>query len=480
MTATHNKANILIVDDEPSFLKALHGMLDTGTYTIYTSETFSEAEKIIIETPPDVVILDLVLPDRSGMELIPIIKEHNRVAEIIVLTGHGSIDSAVEATKRGAFAYLPKPIQRGDLTITVRNALQVARLKEENTRLKDTLKKEYRFENIVGASESMQNIFRTIEKISGTDSTILITGESGTGKELIARAIHYCSQRSKNHLVTINCGAIPEDLLESELFGHVKGSFTGAISTRIGRFEVANNGTVFLDEIGDTPQNLQVKLLRFLQEKTFEPVGSNQKVIANVRIIAATHQNLRSLIQEKKFREDLFYRLNVIPIDLPPLRERLEDIPLLIKYFTHRICKRQNRPNLDIDPIVIDLLCQYAWPGNVRELENLIEQLIVFTEDKIITPKDLPKRFRTPSFHTGSELPENFSKNSLGELIKEDSLDFNQTIDKLERALILSALRETRWNKNKAAGLLKLNRTTLIEKMKKKRITKPEEKPSTP
>lgn len=277
------------------------------------------------------------------------------------------------------------------------------------------------------------------------------------------------SERSKYHLVPINCGAIPEDLLESELFGHMKGAFTGAVSNRIGRFETAHRGTIFLDEIGDAPLNIQVKLLRVLQEKSFEPVGSSKKMEVDVRIIAATNQKLKDLISKKQFREDLFYRLSVIPIELPPLRDRKEDIPLLIRFFIQRCCQRQKRHPIEFDDAVLQTLIDYSWPGNVRELENLIEQLVVFCEGKKITLPDLPKRFSQNQSSQGVITPDE-TYTSFKAHIPLTGINFNQLIDQLERRLISEALEKTNWNKNQAAKLLNLNRTTLVEKMKKKNI----------
>jgi DNA-binding NtrC family response regulator len=466
------RAKLLIVDDETMFHRSITQHLKNQNYEIFTAMSFDEARKILISETPQVVVLDMVLPDRSGMDLLSLVKQNHPLTEVIVITGFGSIESAVEATKKGAFAYLPKPFDPEIFTINLRNALQSSMLKTENTQLRDTLKKEYGFDNLVGTSAAIQNIFRTVEKIAKTDSTVLITGESGTGKELIAKAIHFHSLRSRHMFVPINCGAIPEDLLESELFGHVKGAFTGAISGRVGRFETAHKGTLFLDEIGDAPLSIQVKLLRVLQEKTFEYVGSNKPIEVDVRIIAATNQNLRELIGKKFFREDLYYRLNVIPIEVPPLRNRMEDIPALAKYFLVKYCKHQRKDLIEVDALAMQALCDYPWPGNVREFQNLIEQLTAFCDGRRISIHDLPKRFFQKDASQGVPSPQTTSASSsvFSFHIPSSGMDFNRVVDQIETNLIIEALQKTQWNKNQAAKLLNLNRTTLVEKMKKKNI----------
>lgn len=471
------RSRILVVDDEPLFRRSLQTLLTQEGYQVVTAENFEQARTLMSQQTIHLALIDLLLPDRPGMDLLPIIKQDYPTIEIVVLTGNGSIESAIEATKQGAYAYLQKPFENEALSIAIRNALETARLKLENDQLKESLRNEYKFENIVGASPAMQQVFRTIEKISATDSTALITGESGTGKEIIAKAIHFSSPRAKHHLITVNCGAIPEDLLESELFGHVKGAFTGATANRMGRFEAADKGTLFLDEIGDMPLNLQVKLLRVLQERTFQAVGSNENIVVDVRIIAATNQNLSELIEKKLFREDLYYRLNVIQIEIPTLRERKEDIPLLTKFFIARHCKEHERAVLDIDDHALSVLMEYSWPGNIRELENLIEQLVVFKDSHKICVEDLPRRFwktgqETTSTHPSTQSPPAGETHFLK--LPEKGIDFNTLVSKFEDALILQALERTGWNKNQAAKLLSLNRTTLVEKLKKKRITNPE------
>ena len=482
------RASILVVEDEPAYQRTLQALMAEEGHQVVTAGSFEQARKALGTQVIHLALVDLFLPDRPGMDLLSFIKTQHPHTEVVVLTAHGSIESAVEATKRGAFAYLIKPFEKETLNLSIRNALETVRLKLENDRLKESLRNEYKFANMVGASSAMQNVFRTVEKISSIDSTVLITGESGTGKELIAKAIHFSSPRAQHHMITVNCGAIPEELLESELFGHVKGAFTGATSNRIGRFEAAHKGSIFLDEIGDMPLNLQVKILRVLQERSFQAVGSNETIEVDVRIIAATNQNLNDLIQKKQFREDLFYRLNVIHINIPPLRDRREDVPMLIKFFTARHCKEHGRPVLDIDDHALQVLMDYEWPGNIRELENLIEQLVVFKESNKICVEDLPSRFwqKEQSLASTSEPSSNsktfsYAASSGGHpphmKLPDVGLDFKNVVDKFEEGLILQALERTKWNKNQAAKLLSLNRTTLVEKLKKKKMLTPGEEP---
>jgi DNA-binding NtrC family response regulator len=378
----------------------------------------------------------------------------------IVITGYGSAEQSVEALRAGAFWYLEKPFEQGHLDVVrrlVEQAIEVGRLKAENRLLQSQLRSRYRFENVVGSSPALREVLEVVGKVAETDSTVLITGESGTGKELIARAIHYNSPRAERMLVTVNCGAIPEELLESELFGHVRGAFTNAVSARQGRFSLADGGTIFLDEIGDMSPNLQVKLLRVLQDRTFEPVGSSKTVAVDVRVIAATNQELEQAIRERRFREDLYYRLNVIPIEVPPLRVRGEDVALLAHHFLGVANRDKGKRVEGITPEALELLCGYDWPGNVRELENLMERLVIFRGEGEVRPEDLPAAFHRREAPTVS-VPR----------LPPAGLSFRDVVDDFETDLILQALEQTQWNKNQAARLLGLNRTTLLEKIKKK------------
>jgi transcriptional regulator with PAS, ATPase and Fis domain len=345
----------------------------------------------------------------------------------------------------------------------VEKALKFRQLERENLVLKQQLRKKYRFENFIGDSKPIQKVFELIERVADTDSTVLITGESGTGKELIAKAIHYNSYRRDNPMIVINCGAIPEELLESELFGHEKGAFTGAHKMRVGRFELANGGTIFLDEIGDMSPNLQVKLLRVLQEQKFERVGGTRTLQIDVRIIAATNKNLISAVNKGTFRQDLYYRLNVIPIKVPPLRLRKSDIPLLVDFFVKKFNKQKRKRMSGFVPEALDALLAYSWPGNVRELENLVERLIILANSDQIEIDDIP----------GSVKGKSGRFESIEVKIPKDGIVFDQAVEEYEKKLILQALSETNWVKTKAAKLLNINRTTLIEKMKKKNLSKP-------
>ncbi|WP_408097905.1 sigma-54-dependent transcriptional regulator [Peredibacter sp. HCB2-198] len=434
---------------------------------------------------PFCLVTDISLEQGSdGLLLIDILKDKGFEFVSIVMTGFASIETAIAATKKGVFHYLTKPFEIENLKKLVIQALQTklstvlpreivsegegvfaagdrskatSKLKIDRPTVEDT------FEGMIGRSKAMRDVFDRIQKVAKTDSTILIMGPSGTGKELVASAIHKLSSRNLRNRVSVNCGAIPSELLESELFGHVKGAFTGAISNRKGRFELAQNGTIFLDEIGDMPQLLQVKLLRVLQERQIEPVGSSENIDIDVRVIAATHRDLEKAVAEGKFREDLFYRLNVIPIKMPALKERREDIPLLISHFLDRFVSADRSNEISFAPLTMDLLMGYDWPGNVRELENVIERLVILRGGNEILPEDLPaKIFRsnplaTHQYKTLFELP-------------EVGVDLKQILSDIEDSLIMQAMNRTRGNKNQASKLLALNRTTLIEKMKKKNL----------
>jgi DNA-binding NtrC family response regulator len=380
------------------------------------------------------------MPEIDGMKVLRHVVDQSPETMCIILTGYGTIESAVEAIKAGAFHYITKPIKSGEILMVVEKALKYKLLERENILLRQQLKKKYRFENFVGDSRPIQEVFELIEKVADTDSTVLITGESGTGKELIAKAIHYNSYRRDNPMVIINCGAIPEELLESELFGHERGAFTGAHKSRIGRFELANGGTIFLDEIGDMSPNLQVKLLRVLQEQKFERVGSTRTIGVDIRIIAATNQDLFSAV--------LYYRLNVIPITVPPLRRRKSDIPLLMDFFVKKFAQEKQKHIKGFASGAMDTILKYDWPGNVRELENLVERVIILANGEEIGLDDIPEPIKGQG-------------------------PFDHAVEEYEKRLILDALNEANWVKTKAAKLLKMNRTTLIEKMKKKKINKP-------
>ncbi len=450
---------ILIVDDEASLRTALFRALDRKGYQVITSATYKEAETVSqSDMTLDLALVDLRLPDGDGIELMEKLRTRHPGIQVIILTGHASIETAVEATRKGAFHFVTKPCNLDEIMTLADRALSHSQLAKENQHLRTALHSKYHFENIIGQSEPILEVLSMIERVAQTDSTVLIMGDSGTGKELIAKALHYNSNRSTEPFIPINCGAIPAELLESELFGHVKGAFTGAIANRTGRFELAEEGTLFLDEIGDMSPSLQVKLLRVLQERCFEPVGGTKTISANVRVIAATNVDLEAAVEDGKFREDLFYRLNVIPIRVPSLRERKSDISLLLHHFMENFNRTRNRQLKGVTPEALTMLTNYSWPGNIRELENLVERLAILKGSGIVDVMDLPEKYRKVLVESDP-----------GKLdIPENGMDFNSAVDAYENALIMRALEKTGWNRNQAALLLKLNRTTLVEKIKKK------------
>jgi DNA-binding NtrC family response regulator len=481
---------IVIVEDDKLLGMSLKKYLEQSlkmSVQLYTSseQCLMDFARNHPKDRPFLLISDISLEQGSdGLLLIDILKEKGFEFVSIVMTGFASIETAIAATKKGVFHYLTKPFELENLKKLVLQALQTklatllpievvgqtdnifsdgfktripSKLKIDRPTVEDT------FEGMIGRSRAMKDVFERISRVAKSDSTILITGPSGTGKELVASAIHRLSSRGQKNRVSVNCGAIPAELLESELFGHVKGAFTGAISDRRGRFQLAQGGSVFLDEIGDMPMLLQVKLLRVLQERIIEPVGSTELIPIDVRVIAATHRDLDKAVLEGKFREDLFYRLNVIPIKIPALKERREDIPLLISHFLDRFVSADRSNEITFAPLTMDLLMGYDWPGNVRELENVIERLVILRGGNEILPEDLPaKIFRsnplaTQQYKTLFELP-------------EVGVDLKQILSDIEDSLIMQAMNRTQGNKNQASKLLALNRTTLIEKMKKKNL----------
>ncbi|RJR18081.1 MAG: sigma-54-dependent Fis family transcriptional regulator [Nitrospiraceae bacterium] len=453
---------ILVIDDEESIRELLKDFLESKGMEVITSADGESGLNLLKEEKFDLFLLDLMMPGMSGLDVLKETASEKIDIPSIVITAHATVQTAVEAMKLGAFDYITKPFNLEEFFMSVKRALDVSRLQEENTRLKQELKKKFGYSKIIGNSIPIQNVIKFIEKIADTDSTVLITGESGTGKELVAKTIHYNSSRSKKPLIPLNCAAIPKDILESELFGHEKGAFTGAVNTRIGRFELANNGTLFLDEIAELAPALQVKLLRVLQEKEFERVGGIKTIKVDVRILAATNRDLEKAVKEGTFREDLYYRLNVIPIHLPQLRKMKEDIPLLVNHFVEDISRRKKKDQPVITPEVMNCMVNYRWPGNVRELENLIERLTILKEGDEVRLEDLPERLR--------EKHHDESKPSREQELSSDGVDLNMMLDEIENNMIIQALEISKGVKSKAASLLGLNRTTLIEKMKKKAI----------
>jgi DNA-binding NtrC family response regulator len=456
---------ILIVEDEPDLRQIFVDILTTDGYDISTAHDGEMAIQMLSENTYDLSLIDLYLPKADGFQVLAHLQRVSSSTSAIVMTGHASIESAVEAMKQGAADYLTKPVAIDQLRIVVKKALDVRRLQQENRLLRHQLKTKYRFENLIGTSQAMQQVFELIEKVADAESTVLILGESGTGKELVARAIHFNSHRAEKPLVPVNCGAIPEGLLESELFGHERGAFTGAARTRVGRFELANGGTIFLDEVGDKSAALQVKLLRVLQEQNFERVGGSRSVRVDVRIIAATNRNLDEAVEHGEFREDLYYRLSVIPLNLPSLRERKEDIPLLLQHFVDQFNRLRDRKLQGVSPHALHMLMNYHWPGNVRELENLVDRVVVLKGHGLVEPEDLPEKMRaawtpTPAV-TAMDLP-------------DEGFCLDIAVKEFERELIARALQKADGVKNKAAQLLGIKRTTLIEKLKRHSPLPPE------
>ncbi len=454
--------NILVVEDDNATRDTMVDLLSEAGYEVESARNGEEAIAMAREYTFDIVITDLKMPKGDGIQVLEQIKKIDNRTIVIICTGYGTVDTAVKAMKLGAYEYITKPIKIEEIKLVVQRALDYQRLKTENVLLQKQLKAKYKFKNLIGDSEVMQQSFQFIEKIAATNSTVMICGESGTGKELVARAIHYNSDRRNEPMVPVNCGAIPEDLLESELFGYEKGAFTGALKTRIGRFELANGGTVFLDEIGDMSPALQVKILRVLQEHEFERLGGVKSIKVDIRVIAATHRDLEKAVKQGTFREDLYYRLNVIPFILPPLRERGSDIPLLTNHFIGKfnIEKKQNING--ISPEALKCLTRYHWPGNVRELENLIERLVILKGEGVIEQEDLPEKI------LGAEWSDAVPSMD----IPDSGISFNTAVSEFERELILRALKKTNWIKNRAAKLLQLKRTTLVEKIKKIQLTR--------
>jgi len=454
-----NSATILIADPDDNSRTEIADFLKKEGYTVIDARDGETALSIVKRQSIDVVITDLKLPRLDGIALLKKVKTDRPELAVLVVTGSASVSTAVKAMKLGAEDFLTKPVNTEEL----KYLLQAILVKQAALRRGAAAQEQKAgYENIIGTSDAMRKVFQLIDKIATVDSTLIIYGESGTGKELVARAIHAKSRRAKNPLIPVNCGAIPEELLESELFGNEKGSFTSAYRMRIGRFELANSGTIFLDEIGDMSPNLQVKILRVLQEHEFERVGGVKPIKADIRVIAATHRDLEKAVADGTFREDLYYRLNVIPIQLPPLRERSSDIPLLVQHFIKQFNREKGKAIQSISDRAMQCLMQYAWPGNVRELQNITERLVILNDTGAIDVADLPDKI-VRERQQASTAP-------VAAPVERDA-SFTTMVTSYERQLILQALEQSDGVKNKAAKLLNMNRTTLVEKMKKLEIT---------
>ncbi len=453
----NKQINILLVDDEQPIREALLLLLKNAEYRISGCGSGQEAVQHLENEQFDIVVTDLFLPDITGIDILKKAKELSPAIEVILITGHASAETAVRAMKEGAFDYITKPLNIEELRVIITKAIEKQQILSENISLKKQLRDKYEFSNIIGSSPAMQKVFSRITKVIKTDSTVLVLGDSGTGKELIAKAIHSNGPRRDKPFIAVHCGAIPENLLESELFGHTKGAFTGAIRDKIGKFEAANHGTIFLDEIATLPMHLQIKLLRVLQEQEVERIGSNKPIKLDVRIISATNVNLEEEVKRGNFRDDLFYRLNVIPVTLPPLRERVEDILPLVRHFLVKYCKEMDRPLMSIAREALMALEVYNWPGNVRELENVVERTVALTEGDQITLSDLPSNI-TRSYSEQEELPTR---------VTSRGVDLGKVLTDIEQKMISDALSLSDGVKARAAALLNMNRTTLVEKMRR-------------
>lgn len=448
---------VLIIDDEENMRYMLQLTLENEGYEVDLACDGKEGIEKINQIPFDFIICDVKMPRVSGLEVLAFVMESSPNIPVIMISAYGTIDTAIQAMKQGSYDYVMKPFKQDEILLTLKKAEERERLRRENQFLHQEVEKKYSFENIIGKSPQMQEIFKKIEKITDYKSTVLITGESGTGKELVARAIHYVGNRKKNLFVPVNCGAIPRDLLESELFGHVKGAFTGAINHKAGLILEANKGTLFLDEIAELPLDLQVKLLRVLQESEIRRVGDTRTVKVDVRVIAATSQNMLEAVEQGMFRKDLYYRLNVVPLHIPPLRERREDIALLTRHFIKKHSQEMGKDIQDISPEAMKLLLECEWRGNVRELENALERAIVMTEGDTITTEYLPAALFKAESDILLKIPE--SRISLKEVMQEIT-------QMTEKELILRALQQTENNRTKAAQLLQISHRALMYKLK--------------
>lgn len=454
-------AKILIVDDEEGVCSLLQDVLEDAGFETVTAYNAGDALKILENDSPDTMLLDIKLPDADGIKFMEIIKKMGVQVPVILMTAFGTMEIAIQAMRQGAHDYLNKPLNLDELLMTVQKAVKMQQLVSEVAILREELDNEMdSVDNLIGQSRHMQDIFKIIGKVADSDITVLLQGESGTGKEVVARAIHNNSRRSSRPFIKINCAAIPEHLMESELFGHEKGSFTGAFNQKPGKFELAHNGTVFLDEIGELSQNTQVKLLNVLQEKDFERVGGTKSIKVDVRILTATNRDLKKLVEDGKFREDLYYRVNVVNIKLPPLRERKDDIPLLLNYFMKKFSRKYNKKITGISSAAMSVLEAFSWPGNVRELKNICEQAVVMTTGTVIMPDDLPISDKAGLQAGGAEgAPAITMKNGGSRTLKE-------IVSDVEKQVILKTLQEYKWNRQETAKALNLNRRSLYEKMK--------------
>ena len=455
----NDKLQILIVEDNATMREGLELVVRRLGHEVEPCDSAEAALAALKVKPADLIVSDYRLPGIDGLVFLEKVKSLQPACEVIVITAFGSVDLAVQAMQKGAADFITKPFSPDELTVKLerlaerlRQRRELENLQAQNLYLREAEERQFNFGEIIGQSAPMQDVFRMLQKVAPTDSSVIIYGESGTGKELIARAIHKNSNRADGPFIRVNCGALTETLLESELFGHEKGAFTGAVKRKLGRFELAHHGSIFLDEIGDISPALQIKLLRILQEKEFERVGGEETVCIDVRVIAATHRNLKEEVAAGKFREDLYYRLHIVPINLPPLRQRLEDLPVLAQHFLQHLGEELRKPNLQIEPAALERMKTYHWPGNVRELENILERAAVLCENARIGVADLPPLVK--------------DRAALFQLPNEN-LDLNQTLEEVERALIERAMSRAHGVKAEAARLLGIKATTLLYKLEK-------------
>jgi len=445
-----SKGKILVVDDEAKMRRVLQMILQKEGYEITTAKDGREALQKVERENFDLVLTDMKMPGLSGIDLLKKIRESDEEIPVIMITAYGTVETAVKAMKEGAHDYLLKPFEKDEMKIIVANALKMKTLVRENRYLRGELEKKYKLDNIIGKSPQMQEVYKILRQVANTKTTVLIQGETGTGKTLVARALHFNSSRKEKPFIHVNCAAFPETLLESELFGHVKGAFTDAVANKPGKFELANGGTIFLDEIIELSPMLQVKLLRILQEREFERVGGIKTIKINVRVIAATNRNIKRALKEGLLREDLYYRLNVISIKIPPLREYKEDIPLLVEYFLQKFNGESGKNIKGVSPQAMKMLMNYDWPGNIREVENIIERAVILSSEDVILPQSLPLHLE--------EEPDEMEIHIPPEGI---------ALGKVEKNLIAEALKIARGNQNKAAKLLGITRNTLRYRVKK-------------
>ena len=475
-------AKIIIIDDEPAMVEVIVTLCRDKGHQVFPFSSAAKAVEQMAAIEPQIVITDVKMETISGFDVLRHVKEHHKQTLVILITAYASVDTAIEAMKMGAHGYVPKPFKIDELQMTVQRALEFQSARQENTYLRKELKNKYKFENIIGSSRKMQNVYNLINKVADTDSTVLIQGESGTGKELVARALHFNSNRQQHPFVAINCSALPENLLESELFGHKKGSFTGAVTDKRGLFEEANLGTIFLDEVNSMATSLQTKLLRVLQEREVRRVGDNRSVPVNVRVVGATNEPLQPKIRDGSFREDLYYRLAVIPVEIPALRERLEDVPLLINHFLQKQAGQTGGEPKKIDPKAVDLLCRYDYPGNVRELENAIERACALCENDMIMPDDLPPQIvefanestAKKAFATVYRATHLIWKRPVALKVFKALSDFSEKdrqklldefIQEQEREYIEATLAKFKGAREKAASVLGISMATLYRKL---------------